>query len=121
MNSTTASTTAETSTVLSAFDQFLFLVQISSISSITTGFFLWGYVVTFLLGFVGNTLSFLTFLRPRLRSVSTGCLFTLLAISDTLYLVICIGDFVEFGLQVRCSKYRLESIYINFLSFFIPM
>jgi hypothetical protein len=57
-----------------------------------------------LLGFTGNIFSLLTFPRVALRNVSTGCLFILLASSDTLYLLICVIDFVEFGLQVICSN-----------------
>jgi hypothetical protein len=59
-----------------------------------------GYPITFLLGFIGNTASLITFSRPALRKVSTGCLFIVLAISDTLFLLMCVFDFVEFGLKV---------------------
>jgi hypothetical protein len=59
-----------------------------------------GYLVIFLLGFFGNTASLLTFSRPTLRKISTGCLFIALAISDMLYLLICVIDVLEFGLQV---------------------
>ncbi|CAF0992218.1 unnamed protein product [Adineta ricciae] len=59
-----------------------------------------GYPITFLLGFMGNMLSLVTFSRLTLRKVSTGCLFIVLAISDTLFLVISVFDFVEFGLQI---------------------
>jgi hypothetical protein len=61
-----------------------------------------GYPITFLLGFIGNIASLMTFSRSTLRKVSTGCLFITLAISDTLYLLMCVFDFVEFGLQVKC-------------------
>ncbi len=63
-------------------------------------FYLWGYLVLFILGFTGNIASLLTFTRPRLRSVSTGALFIVLAISDTLFLFASIFDFIDFGLQV---------------------
>ena len=98
MNSTTSATETETTPAL---PPLIVLLSYIRIPSITTQFYLWGYLVTFLLGFVGNTLSFLTFLRPILRGVSTGCLFLLLATTDTLYLLIAVIDFVEFGLQVR--------------------
>ena len=60
-----------------------------------------GYSFIFILGFFGNAASLFTFVRPTLRKVSTGCLFITLAISDLLYLFICIFDFLEFGLKVN--------------------
>lgn len=62
--------------------------------------YFWGYLILFLFGFTGNIASLLTFSRPTLRNISTGCLLIILAISDTIYLFDCIIDFVEFGLQV---------------------
>jgi len=59
-----------------------------------------GYPITFLLGFIGNTASLMTFSRVTLRKISTGCLFIVLAISDTLFLLMCVFDFLEFGLKV---------------------
>ena len=70
-----------------------------------------GYPITFLLGFIGNIASLITFSRLTLRKVSTGCLFIVLAISDTLFLVICVIDFVEFGLQVDFF-FRMDLFYI---------
>lgn len=61
------------------------------------------YPITFVFGFLGNLASLITFSRPALRKVSTSCLFIMLAISDTLYLLICIFDFIEFGMQVNHS------------------
>lgn len=101
MSNTTTPAVTEASTTISPLDWFLSLIQIPSI---TIQFFLWGYLVTFILGFIGNTLSLLTFSRATLRNISTGCLFILLAISDTLYLLVAVIDFVEFGLQVVYSK-----------------
>ncbi|CAF3630676.1 unnamed protein product [Adineta steineri] len=98
MSNTTPSAVTETTTTISSLDLYLSLIQIPSI---TTQFYLWGYLITFLLGFTGNTLSLLTFSRSTLRNISTGCLFIILAISDTLYLFISIIDFAEFGLKVR--------------------
>ncbi|CAF0805501.1 unnamed protein product [Rotaria sordida] len=63
-------------------------------------FYLWGYLIIFILGFTGNIASLLTFIRPTLRRVSTGTLFIVLAISDTLFLFASIFDFIDFGLQV---------------------
>ena len=79
-----------------------------------------GYPITFLLGFVGNILSLITFSRVTLRKVSTGCLFIILAISDTLFLVISVFDFVEFGLQVRLLIFRTDRFHTNLCSFYIP-
>ena len=58
----------------------------------------YGLPLIFLLGFTGNVASIITFLRPNLRETSTGILFLILAISDTLFLLISIFDFVEVGL-----------------------
>jgi hypothetical protein len=68
---------------------------------ISIRFYQIGYPITFLLGFIGNTLSLITFSSAALRKVSTGCLFMVLAVSDTMFLLICVFDFVEFGLQVQ--------------------
>lgn len=73
---------------------------------ITVRFYQIGYTFTFLLGFVGNTASLLTFSRPTLRKVSTGTLFIMLAVFDTLYLLMCIIDYLEFGFQVRQTPFR---------------
>ena len=67
---------------------------------IVAKFYLWGYLIIFILGFSGNIASLLTFTRSTLRSVSTGTLFIVLAISDILFLFASIFDFIDFGLQV---------------------
>ena len=77
-------------------------------------FYQYGYPITFLLGFLGNIASLLTFFRPSLRKVSTGCLFIALAISDLCYLFICIFDFLEFGLKVSQDMF-ISSSSIDFL------
>jgi hypothetical protein len=86
-----------TAAVIYSLDQFyaLFVDPV-----IVVQFYRIGYPLTFLLGFFGNTASLFTFSRPTLRKVSTGCLFIVLAVSDMLYLMVCILDFLEFGLQV---------------------
>ena len=58
----------------------------------------YGLGLIFLLGFTGNLASFLTFLRPVLRTTSTGWLFLMLAVSDTAFLLIEIFDFIEVGI-----------------------
>jgi hypothetical protein len=58
----------------------------------------YGLGLVFLLGFTGNLASIATFMRPTLRSTSTGCLFLMVAVSDTVFLLVSIFDFVEVGL-----------------------
>ncbi|UJR09085.1 hypothetical protein I4U23_013333 [Adineta vaga] len=76
-----------------------------------------GYSVIFLLGFPGNTASFLTFSRVTLRKVSTGCLFVVLAVFDTLYLLMCIFDYLEFGFSVPFSNLVSYSEFCRFRYF----
>lgn len=64
-------------------------------------FYQLGYPLTFLFGIIGNIASILTFSREKLRRVSVGLLFIILAVSDTLVLFIYLIDIVEFGLQVN--------------------
>jgi hypothetical protein len=71
------------------------------------------YPITFFLGFIGNTAGLITFSQSTLRKVSTGCLFIVLALSDTLYLLMCVFDFVEFGLQVSILQYFSLSLSEN--------
>ena len=99
MNNTTAATVAPPSntTYTYTLDDY-YAMYINPITVIR--FYQIGYPITFLLGFLGNAASLLTFSRPTLRKVSTGCLFIVLALSDTLFLIMHIFDFVEFGLQV---------------------
>ena len=74
-------------------------------------FYRFGYPLIFILGFFGNAASLFTFSRPTLRKVSTGYLFIVLAISDLLYLCICIFDFLEFGAKVNiCAAHLINSL-----------
>ena len=75
-----------------------------------------GYPITFLLGFVGNIAGLITFSRSTLRKISTGCLFITLAMSDILFLLISIFDFVEFGLQVRLFFSKTAFLVVVLLS-----
>ena len=90
-----------TSTTLSPIDVILSYIQIPLIA---TQLCFWGFLFTLVVGFIGNTLSFLTFSQPKLKSISTGCLFIMLTISDTARLCIFTIDFIEYGVQVRNSK-----------------
>ncbi|CAF0771832.1 unnamed protein product [Adineta steineri] len=76
-----------------------------------------GYTFTFILGFLGNTASLLTFSRPTLRKVSTGCLFIILAIFDTLYLLMCVFDYLEFGFKVPFYPHIAYSEFCRFRYF----
>lgn len=82
-----------------------YLMEFFTNSIVVVRFYQIGYFITFLLGFVGNTASLITFSRTKLRRSSTGSLFIALAISDTLFLLISIFDFLEFGWQVRYYPY----------------
>ena len=93
-----------------------FFISLIRIPSLTTNIYLWGYLVTIIGGLVGNAFSLLTFLAPKLRSVSTGCLFILLAISDSIFLLTIIVDVAEYGFQV-CSK-NGTSVYTMQSTFF---
>jgi hypothetical protein len=73
-----------------------------------------GYTITFLLGFLDNTASLLTFSRPTLRKISTGCLFIILAVSDMVYLIMCFIDYLEFGLHVIIVKFE-KANYLLFI------
>ncbi len=88
-----------------------YLIYLSTISK----FYLWGYLTSFILGFVGNISGLLTFSRVMLRKISTGCLFIVLAISDTIYLLVSIIDFVEYGLGVIIIIFiRFERMNLKF-------
>lgn len=60
-----------------------------------------GYALLFILGSFGHASSFLIFLRPTLFRVSTSCLFIALTISDSVYVLLSIYDFINIGLQIR--------------------
>ncbi|CAF0912189.1 unnamed protein product [Adineta steineri] len=100
MNTTMASNTTTASTLTTTIDYSLLLVNRVA----TIRIYQIGYTFTFLLGFPGNIASLITFSRPTLRKVSTGCLFIVLAISDTLYLLMCVIDYLEFGFKVSYQR-----------------
>ena len=80
----------------------------------TVRFYQIGYSLTLVLGFLDNISSLLTFSRSTLRKVSTGCLFITLAISDMLFLLTCIIDFLEFCLNVDIIIALLKMIELFF-------
>ncbi|CAF1085229.1 unnamed protein product [Adineta steineri] len=58
----------------------------------------YGLGFIFLCGFTGNLASMATFMQITLRATSTAFLFLILAVSDSLFLLVSIFDFVEVGL-----------------------
>jgi len=77
MNTSTAATVSVDTTT--TFPLGILLLYFKN-SQLVINLYLYGFSVTFLLGFLGNTVSLLTFSRPLLRKVSTGCLFIILAL-----------------------------------------
>ena len=69
-----------------------------AITYLQRNFALYGYILLFLFGFFGHINSIIIFLRHTLRSISTICLFICVAISDIIYLLVCIYDFLYTGL-----------------------
>ncbi|CAF1330203.1 unnamed protein product [Adineta steineri] len=84
---------------------------------VVVGIFRFGYPIIFLFGFIGSIGSLLTFSRVTLRKVSTGCLFIVLGISDTIFLSMCVIDFVEFGLQIPFYHHIQYDSFCRFRSF----
>ena len=58
----------------------------------------YGLGLALLLGFAENFASGVTLLRLRLRVTSTGCLFFMMTVSDTIFLMVSMFDFVEAGI-----------------------
>jgi hypothetical protein len=58
----------------------------------------YGFGLIFIFGLMGNMASIATFARPTLRATSTGTLFLILAVLDSIFLIVSIFDFVEIGI-----------------------
>jgi len=58
---------------------------------------LYGYIFLFLFGYFGHISSIIIFLRRTLRAVSTSSLFVCLTLSNIIYLLVCIYDFLYTG------------------------
>lgn len=112
--SSSSSSSNQPSTTLSPLDIILSYIRIPSVA---VQLCFWGFLFTLVIGFIGNTLSLLTFLRPTLKNISTGCFFILLAISDMSRLLIFVIDFLEYGVQVRRIEYEYF-IYISINTIF---
>ncbi|CAF3137385.1 unnamed protein product [Rotaria sp. Silwood2] len=59
---------------------------------------LYGYTFLFLFGYFGHINSIIIFLRHTLREISTSCLFICITISNIIYLLTCIYDFLYTGI-----------------------
>jgi len=59
---------------------------------------LYGYIVLFLFGYFGHISSIIIFLRRTLRAVSTSSLFVCITLSNIIYLLVCIYDFLYTGI-----------------------
>ena len=68
---------------------------------------LYGYILTFPFGFIGHICNLLTFSSKVLRTTSTGLLFIFLTISDIMYQLMSIFDFITQNLQISIIK-RVE-------------
>ena len=84
----------------------------------------YGLGLILLLGFFGNLASTMSFSLPAVRVTSTGCLFLVLAVLDTVFLLASTLDFVEVGLvqgpiflNVYDAVCRLRSFLKGFASF----
>jgi hypothetical protein len=58
---------------------------------------LYGYIFLFLFGYFGHISSIIIFLRRTLRAVSTSSLFVCITLSNIIYLLVCIYDFLYTG------------------------
>ncbi|CAF1565690.1 unnamed protein product, partial [Didymodactylos carnosus] len=72
-------------------------------SSIASNSYIYGGAITIAVGIIGHICSLLTFSRRVLRHVSTSMFFMVLAVSDLIYVLMSIYDFVMDGLQITTS------------------
>ncbi|CAF3544789.1 unnamed protein product [Rotaria sp. Silwood1] len=56
-------------------------------------------------GFIGNLLSLTIFIRTEIRRVSTGLLFLLLTISNSIQLLTLIVEFIDVAYNVLTAKF----------------
>ncbi|CAF1464316.1 unnamed protein product [Adineta steineri] len=81
---------------------------------------IYGYICTFSLGLIGHSCSLLTFSQRQLRSVSTSLLFLIITISDILFLLMSLYDFLLINLGIpQLSPYyiplcRFRTFILNF-------
>jgi hypothetical protein len=94
---------------------------VTQITNLQRNLALYGNIFLFLFGFFGHINSIVIFLRPTLRTVSTSCLFICVAVSDIIYLLVCIDDFLYTGLGLsfvnQLSNSNLVNVFCRFRSF----
>ena len=82
---------------------------------------LYGYIILFLFGFFGHINSIIIFLRRTLRSTSTSSLFICVAISESIYLLVCMYDFLYTGLGLtyisQATNTNVANVLCRFRSF----
>jgi hypothetical protein len=90
-------------------------------STVTTGILFYGYLFTAPVGFIGHICSLITFLSKTLRVSSIGILFIFLTLSDALYLLIFIRDFIVISVEVSTLQNtdlcRFRTFILNFSTF----
>lgn len=79
-----------------------------SITNVQKQLALYGYLFLFLFGYFGHVNTIIIFLRATLRSVSTSLLFIAVTISDTVYLAVCIYDFLYIGVGLTPINPRID-------------
>lgn len=70
---------------------------------------LYGYILLFLFGFFGHINSIRIFLHHTLRSISTSSLFICVTISDIIYLLVSIDDFLYTGVGLKLVQKETDS------------
>ncbi|CAF4110838.1 unnamed protein product [Rotaria sp. Silwood2] len=82
--------------------------------------------IVYIGGFIGNLLSLTIFIRTEIRRVSTGLLFLLLTISNSILLLTLIVEFIDVAYNVRlfhfvfircCLVYWLQNVFRSLSSF----
>ncbi|CAF1098929.1 unnamed protein product [Didymodactylos carnosus] len=117
MNTTMNSRAVTTTYGLHAY----YTLYYSLLTPVIFGIYLYGYIIIFLLGFIGNISSLLTFSRKILRKVSTSIFFLSLSVTDTIYLLTCVYDFTQMGLKIpdpsSTNKYQRLCQFRNFIAY----
>ncbi|CAF1107856.1 unnamed protein product [Adineta ricciae] len=93
----------------------------SAITPLQRNVVLYGYLVLFIFGFFGHSMSLTIFRRPTLCKVSTSTLFIYMTISNLIYLLTCFYTFIFLGLNVsRENKNMMNQLCraYSFLQYF---
>ncbi|CAF1161931.1 unnamed protein product, partial [Didymodactylos carnosus] len=96
----TSSNSSSNPTTVPDFVDLYYAAYYALMTPVIFDIYSYGYIILFILGFLGNISSTLTFARKMLRKVSTSIFFLSLSISDSAYLLTCIYDFVQLGLRI---------------------